>query len=157
MIQPGTNYKPLAYRYNDGGRARAGFETDAVGDCVARSIAIASGLPYKRVYMRLSRGKSQHGSGKRGPDVCEGGIRTTRPWFPKYMDFLGFKWKRLARGLNPKEVYLTDELPMGRLVVMLRGHAVAVIDGVIHDTYNPTRDEKGRLQAVEGYWKLEAK
>ena len=37
------------WEYNDGGRSKAGFKGDA-RDCVVRSIAIATGLPYKKVY-----------------------------------------------------------------------------------------------------------
>jgi len=35
----------MEHQYNDGGRKAAGFKGDT-GDCVARSIAIASGLHY---------------------------------------------------------------------------------------------------------------
>ena len=39
---------------DDGGRAAAGFKGSA-GDCVARSIAIAAGLPYAEVYVALAK------------------------------------------------------------------------------------------------------
>jgi hypothetical protein len=39
--------------YNESGRKAAGFKGDA-GDCVAPAIAIASGLPHKQIYQRLS-------------------------------------------------------------------------------------------------------
>ena len=39
--------------YDDGGRKAAGFGGDA-GDCVTRSITIATGLPYKQVYDLLN-------------------------------------------------------------------------------------------------------
>src|SRR5580658_9694624 len=32
-----------------------------------------------------------------------------------------------------------DELPKGRLIVSVSGHLTAVIDGVIHDTHEPSR------------------
>jgi hypothetical protein len=44
-----------------------------------------------------------------------------------------------------------DELPNGRLVVHTSRHSTAVIDGVIHDTYDPSR---GGNRCVYGYWKL---
>jgi len=38
-------------------------------------------------------------------------------------------------------VHLTDgELPSGRLVAALSKHYTAVLDGVVHDTYNPQRE-----------------
>jgi len=39
--------------YDDGGRKAAGFQGKA-GDCVARSIAIATRLPYRQVYALLN-------------------------------------------------------------------------------------------------------
>ena len=44
----------------------------------------------------------------------------------------------------------TEELPKGRLVVRLSRHLTAVIDGVIHDIYNP--DRRG-IRCVYGYFK----
>jgi hypothetical protein len=41
----------MCHVYNEGGRQAAGYKGDA-GDCVARAIAIASGLPHKQVYQR---------------------------------------------------------------------------------------------------------
>ena len=43
----------MEYKFNDGGRKDAGFKGRA-GDCVTRAIAIASGLPYKKVYNDLT-------------------------------------------------------------------------------------------------------
>lgn len=42
-----------------------------------------------------------------------------------------------------------DELPSGRLVVNLSKHSTAVIDGVCHDTYDPSRDG---TRCVYGYF-----
>ena len=39
----------LELEINDGGRAAAGYKGKA-GDCVVRSIAIVSGLPYQKIY-----------------------------------------------------------------------------------------------------------
>lgn len=47
-------------------------------------------------------------------------------------------------------VHLRDgELPRGRLIVAVSKHIVAVVDGVIHDTHDPSRDE---TRCVYGYW-----
>jgi len=40
-------------------------------------------------------------------------------------------------------------LPAGRLIVQISGHLVAVIDGVIHDTFDCSR---GGTACIEGYW-----
>jgi hypothetical protein len=42
-----------------------------------------------------------------------------------------------------------DELPPGRIIVALSKHYAAVIDGVLHDTYDCTRDG---TRCVYGYW-----
>ena len=39
----------LELQINDGGRSAAGYKGKA-GDCVVRSIAIVSGLPYQKIY-----------------------------------------------------------------------------------------------------------
>ena len=55
---------------------------------------------------------------------------------------------------------LLGELPSGRLVVSLSRHYTAVLDGVIHDTHDPTwttiiTDAAGTRmthRCVYGYW-----
>ncbi|MGA2164193.1 MAG: hypothetical protein ABSH36_06960, partial [Solirubrobacteraceae bacterium] len=42
-----------------------------------------------------------------------------------------------------------EELPSGRLIVRLSRHMCAVIDGVIHDTHDPSRQG---TRCVYGYW-----
>lgn len=134
----------MQFQYNDGGRAAAGYKGDA-GDCVCRSICIVTGLPYQQVYETLANGTvSQRKSkltGKKAKSAARG-INCGRKWFKDYMKALGFTWvPTMAIGTGCK-VHLTDgELPMGRLVVAVSKHYTAVIDGVIHDTYSPERNE----------------
>lgn len=54
----------LEIKFNDGGRAAAGFKGTA-RDCVARSIAIATGLPYCEVYDALNELAKSERIGKR--------------------------------------------------------------------------------------------
>ena len=42
-----------------------------------------------------------------------------------------------------------DELPRGQLLVSLSRHSAAVIDGVLHDTHDCSRDG---MRCVYGYW-----
>ena len=45
-----------------------------------------------------------------------------------------------------------DEIPMqGRIIASVSKHLTAVIDGVINDTYDPSRDG---TRCVYGYWKF---
>lgn len=127
---------------DDGGRAAAGYKGRA-GDCVARSIAIAAGLPYADVYQALASGTGNQRAGKRGKRAASArsGINVKRKWFKDYMASLGFVWHPTMQIGSGCKVHLHDgELPMGRLVVSLSGHYTAVIDGVIHDTHDPQRE-----------------
>lgn len=46
-----------------------------------------------------------------------------------------------------------EELPSDRLIVVVSRHVVAVIDGIINDTYNPARDG---TRCVYGYYVKDA-
>lgn len=145
----------MQFTYNDGGRAAAGFSGHA-GDCVARSIAIISGLPYKEVYDFLAennaaqkRGKNQK---KKRPKTASNGIQTKRKWFGDYMTSLGFVWIPTMHIGQGCKVHLTEtELPKGKIIVNVSKHFTAVIDGVINDTHDCSR---GGTRCVYGYYKL---
>lgn len=150
---------------DDGGRAAAGFKGSA-GDCVARSIAIAAGLPYAEVYAALAKGtgtqRKTARSAKRAASA-RNGINTGRKWFKDYMASIGFEWvATMGIGQGCKVHLSADELPAGRLIVSVSGHYTAMIDGVIHDTHDPRRpivETIGGIQqpmretrCVYGYW-----
>jgi hypothetical protein len=143
----------MEWVYNDGGRKDAGYKGE-VGDCVARSIAIAAQLPYKEVYNDLAwgNGKERRTRGKpnkRKVRTAAHGIHTKRKWFKDYMQFLGFTWvPTMFIGQGCKIHLKADELPAGRLVVATAGHYQAVIDHVIYDIGNDC-DER---RCVYGYW-----
>tara|TARA_R110000822_G_scaffold307723_1_gene435049 strand:+ start:4834 stop:5271 length:438 start_codon:yes stop_codon:yes gene_type:complete len=142
------------YRYNDGGRSEAGFKGEA-GDCVCRAIAIASGKSYQEIYDRLAEGNATQRKTKRmgkQSRSARNGILTKRKWFKDYMKELGFEWTATMQIGSGCKVHLrSDELPKGRLVCSLSAHYVSVIDGIINDTHDPSRDG---TRCVYGYWKL---
>lgn len=128
----------MRWVYDDGGRKEAGYVGRA-GDCTVRAIAIATGKPYQEVYdslFTLNRQKN------RNPKRCsprDGG--TTRRTIREYMASLGWRWVPCMGIGTGCTVHLHDgELPAGRLVVSLSRHMTAVINGVIHDTYDPQRE-----------------
>ena len=130
------------YVFDDGGRKASGFQGHA-GDCVARAIAIAAELPYREVYDRLARetGAQRASRGTKRAASARNGINTKRKWFKDYMVELGFEWvATMGIGTGCKVHLVADELPPGRLVVSVSKHMTAVIDGVIHDTYDPRRE-----------------
>lgn len=153
--------KEIGFQHNDGGRAQAGYK-GAAGDCVCRAITIATGKPYQEIYDALAEGNATQRTSKKHmrfgnkPKMrsANNGISTTRKWFKDYMESLGFKWiPTMLIGQGCKVHLKADELPMGRLVVNVSKHMVAVIDGVINDTHDCSR---GGTRCVYGYYKLES-
>lgn len=142
----------MRFVQDDGGRLAAGFK-GAAGDCVCRAISIASGLPYGEVYAVLAEqtGKQRKGkSGQKRPASARNGINTDRKWFKDYMASIGFQWVPTMSIGSGCHVHLRDgELPAGRLIVSVSNHYTAVVDGVIHDRFDPSRDGN---RCVYGYW-----
>lgn len=125
----------------DGGRAAAGFRGIA-RDCVVRSVAIATGNPYRQVYDDLF---------KLLGETPRNGVFTNNKAFRSYMEGLGFEWVATMRIGQGCKVHLrADELPAGTLVVKCSRHFTAVVDGVVHDNHDPSRDGK---RCVYGYWR----
>lgn len=141
----------MKFKYDDGGRAAAGYKGDA-GDCAVRSIAIASGKPYQEVYDEinaLAKKTERRGKRKRSISNARNGVysRTIR----KYLASLGFKWTpTMFIGSGCKVHLRKDELPDGRLIVSVSKHITAVINGVIHDTQECSRQG---TRCVYGYYK----
>jgi hypothetical protein len=161
----------MKFVYDDGGRAAAGYKGRA-GDCVTRAIAIVAEMPYEEIYERLSSGagKERKSRGK----TARNGVHTSRKWFKEFMKALGFAWTPTMGIGTGCKVHLTDgELPVGRIIARVSGHYTAVIDGVIHDTFDPQREahvmtfngasssddprvvHSIQRRCVYGYWKLE--
>ena len=145
----------MEFNFNDGGRADAGYK-GRTGDCVTRAVAIAAELPYKQVYDRLADGNATQRVTKRikksraRARTASKGINTSRKWFKDYMKSLGFKWvSTMGIGTGCKVHLKADELPKGRVIARVTRHYCAVIDGVINDTYDPSR---GETRCVYGYW-----
>lgn len=83
----------MKYVFDDGGRAAAGYK-GITGDCVVRSIAIATGQPYQKVYDVMAAGNASQrktkGSGwSTGRKIASGGISVKRKWFKDYMKSIG--------------------------------------------------------------------
>lgn len=145
---------PMEFTHNDGGREAAGFRGRA-GDCVARAVAIASGRPYLDVYdaLALINQQDRPRRGKTRAKSARNGIRSRNPAFKAYMRSLGFVWvPTMGIGTGCRVHLAAGELPPGRLVVRVSRHLTAVLDGVLHDTYDPSR---GAHRCVYGYWRAD--
>ena len=148
-VQPRT----LPWVRHDGGRRAAGYHGKA-GDCTTRAIAIASGLRYAEIHQALAEHTGAQRRGKyteKRAASAEHGINVKRQWFKNYIASLGFEWiPTMHIGQGCKVHLRAGELPMGRLVVNVSRHVTAVIDGIIYDTYDPSRNG---TRCVYGYWR----
>ena len=145
-----SKYETASWVYDDGGRAAAGFKGNT-GDCVTRAIAIATGKPYQEVYDLVNaHGKEERPAQRqRRRSAARTGVqkRTTR----RIMAELGWEFVPLMGIGTGCQVHLkAEELPPGRIVVKLSRHVCAVVDGVIHDTHDPSRDS---TRCVYGYYR----
>ena len=153
------------WQLNDGGRELAGYK-GLTGDCVARSIAIASGRDYQTVYDELTEATKVYAETHNNrvakwlrEDKAKGKAYTPRDGVYKevyqpYLENLGWKWvPTMFIGQGTKVHLKADELPDGNLIVNVSKHTTAVIDGVIQDTYDPSREG---TRAVYGYFKKTA-
>lgn len=133
----------MIYVYNDGGREAAGYKGRS-RDCVTRAIAIAADLPYKQVYDTLlqSMRKKAKSKGRKLTTYPNDGIHDEV--YAPYLVTLGFKWVSSIGYLED------DDLPKeGKVVVSMKGHLCAAVNGVVHDTYDCSR--KGK-RIFHGYY-----
>lgn len=147
--------------YDDGGRAEAGFKGHT-RDCVCRAIAIAAEKPYKEVYDLINEFAKSERTGKRKRGKSNARTGVYKSTIRKVMKHYGWEWiPTMKIGQGCKVHLKADELPSGRIVVSLSKHETAVIDGVIHDTYNCSDrggwlDENGNVygadRCVYGYY-----
>jgi hypothetical protein len=141
----------IEWRYDDGGRSAAGFRGDT-GDCVTRAAAIVTGRPYREIYDLVN----ELGANERRRTVKRSRARTgvQNDTTRKLMAALGLEWTpTMAIGQGCTVHLRADELPSGAIVVKLSRHVAAVLDGVLHDTYDGSRDG---TRCVYGYWREES-
>ena len=138
----------MRFVWDDGGRKEAGYRGNA-DDCVCRAVAIATGLPYAHVYQQLEfaaaverpRGRKRRSHPRTGVHI---------PTIRRFLDSLGWVWvPTMTIGSGCKVHVRASELPAGRLILNLSRHLCAMIDGVVHDTHDPSRDG---TRCVYGYW-----
>jgi hypothetical protein len=137
-----------AWVYDDGGRAAAGYRGET-GDCVTRSVAIATGRPYAEVYTALNEAaRAERPRTGQSRSSARTGVK--KRTVSRYLADIGWEWHPTMHiGQGCRTHLRADELPAGRLIVKCSRHLTAVIDGVIHDTHDPSR---GGTRCVYGYW-----
>lgn len=135
--------------FSDGGKKEAGFSGNA-GDCVVRAIAIVSGKPYIEVYNALNALSKFERRGKRKRGISNSRTGVYRTTYERYLKSLGFTWvPTMHIGQGCKTHLKASELPSGRIICTLSKHLTAVIDGIIYDTHDCSRNE---TRCVYGYY-----
>lgn len=137
----------MKWIYDDGGRSH--YFKGTAGDCVTRAIAIGTGKDYKEIYDLVnsySKNDESDSSARTGvkPDLVY-----------KIMSDLGWQWvPTMYFGKGCKVHLKEDELPKDKIMILrLSKHLTTVINGVIHDTYDCSRNS---TRCVYGYFIKEA-
>ena len=125
----------LDFNYNNGGSK---FKPRK--DCVVRAISIAT----KQDYMEVLK----HFTILMDKPAYRG---VPRKIYDLYLKNLGWVWTpTMFIGSGCKVHMKKKELPKGTLIVRTSKHLTCVIDHVINDTYDPSRDGN---RCVYGYWR----
>jgi hypothetical protein len=144
----------LPHVYDDGGRKAAGFKGRA-GDCFCRSVAIAAQMPYAEAYALINAFSARERKSARRSRRSSARDGVHRATARRVMAHLGFTWVPcMTVGAGCKVHVREGELPStGRLILSLSKHFTAVVDGIVHDTYDPSREG---TRCVYGYWSAPA-
>ena len=119
--------------------ARPNECTDCIGDCVTRSIVIATDLSYYTVWQYFTDHKRDNGN-KRG--TANNGVQHSTA--KKYLQSLGWTYTVCP----PNTKFIADNLPP-ECIVNIPGHYTYVKNGIVYDTYDCRGKRKRRL---EGYY-----
>lgn len=149
-LNSGSETAISTFMYDDGGRRAAGFKGDT-RDCVTRAIAIAAELPYQEVYDAMNDLAKNAKITKRAPKKTSARTGMYRDNYQEYLESIGWEWVPTMTVGSGCQVHLNaKELPTGRIIAKVTKHLCAVIDGVIHDTSDPSR---GGTRCVYGYFR----
>lgn len=136
---------------DDGGRKAAGFTGTAPGDCGARALAIAAQRPYREVYDLINLwAKRERPNARRARSNARTGVHSDTMRRMIAAEFPGASWTATTTIGSGTTTHLrADELPAGRIIVRVSRHYAAMVDGVLRDSHDCTRDG---TRAVYGYW-----
>lgn len=127
--------KAYSFRWTDGGAKAAGFRERS--DCTVRALQILSGKPYELVHaVTMAYGRKQRR-----------GFKAFERAFPAMASRLGMTVKEIYWNVTVEKVIRA--YPTHRLMIQIRGHVFAVVDGVIHDTWHPSLRCR-----VRHFWKV---
>ena len=139
----------MKFFYNDGGRSKY-YKSEKVGDCVCRAIAIANEMDYKEVYDLINEYAKKERINKKSGSRSSSRNGVAKTTTRKILNDLGWKWiPTMSIGSGCKVHLKEEELPKGTIILALSKHLTCVKDGVIHDTYDCSRDGN---RCVYGYY-----
>lgn len=121
----------VGFHYNDGGKRRSKRKKQ-IRDCTVRAVAIARCMEYDDAYDELK---------------AHGRKSSTGFPFSRYIDKQ--KWATRTDCNMSIEEFVTKN-PRGCFILLIRGHVFAVLDGVIHDSWNPVVKNR----KVLSYWRI---
>ena len=132
IVQSHSRTVLVNFQHNDGGRLVAGYSSStSVNDCAPRAIAIATQMPYDKVYQDLQQITHQ----KRAQDkatytiqCCDNGtyIGVVEQYMAQH------NWKYHTSNLSLLEY--SPELYTGDVIVHFNAHIFAIRNGVVYDT-----------------------
>ena len=146
----------MEYLYNEGGRGE--HYKGLVDDCVCRAITIATEMPYDVVYNALfDIAKNYKGNSKVAIRIRLKPSPRSGCYNEVAIEFL--------KALNIEEVRgklkVNDQMFYeGRYMVYVRRHWIAIIDGVVNDTWDSRKtsgaytDGVPQWKTVTRYWKV---
>jgi len=113
----------LKTKITDGGREKDGFTMER-NDCAVRAVAISAAISYREAHQLLAA------EGRRSR-------RGTKTWMTeRAIKKAGAKLEEVTFTYlrqNPTLAEAVHRLNIGRYLIITRGHALTLIDGVIHD------------------------
>ena len=132
----------IDYRYDDGGRAAAGYR-GKTGDCVVRAIAICAREDYRAVYVTMAEHMKRNGYASGNAYATRERNRkaprrrdqlTAKRVQDRVLEAYGFRKVRLPAGERP--TFTEAHHRFGDCVVGTTKHVAAIVDGALRDTFD---------------------
>ena len=152
----------ISYRYDDGGRAVAGYR-GKTGDCVVRAIAICARQEYRAVYATMAEHMKANGYAASGNAYAtrernrkaprRRGQLSARRVQDRVLEAYGFGRVGLPAGERP--TFTEAHRLYGNCVVGTTKHVAAIVDGALRDTFDGRTyewDAETRERKAQSVW-----
>ena len=146
----------IDYRFDDGGRAAAGYR-GKTGDCVVRAIAICAREDYRAVYATMAEHMKLNGYAASGNAYAtrernrkaprRRGQLSARRVQDRVLKAYGFRKVRLPAGERP--TYTEAHHRYGDCIAGTTKHVAAIVGGALRDTFDGRTYEWATESGVE--------